>query len=110
MTLETVSIGGDQYFIHQLHNSYAVDTIGNPHYLGEDYLQECVEVIPPRVNGEGNIYYTHNDMDSLEDEFIAYCRVELKTDSLPIAVCHENGDKFDCTPENLRFVYDREML
>lgn len=109
MAIETVTIDGQQYWIHQLESSYASDCLGNPHYLGFDYLADDIVVLPPRVNEEGNIYYTHEKMEYLEDEFIAYCRVELKADGKPVSVAHLNGDKFDSTPENLEFIYSQEM-
>ena len=109
MAIETVVIGGEKFFIHQTNPSYGVDEIGNPHYLGLDYLAIDLEILPPHVNKEGNIYYSHNSNNYIEDEFIAFCRIELSEDKSPISVIHKNGDKFDNTPENLDFVYENRM-
>ena len=105
MSIERVVIGGDTFQIHQQLAEYGIDGIGNPHYLGEDYLADSIEVLRPYVTADGNIYYNHDGTDFAEDMFIAYCSVEIAEDMTPVSVKHKNGDLLDNSPQNLEFVY-----
>lgn len=120
MALETVLIDGHQYRIHQVYDQYAIDAIGNPCFIGEDYLKEQIEVLTRdrELTDDGDIKYTFAvremdegfefilDITQTEDVFIAYCTVELEKDKIPSGVRHINGDKWDNCDDNLEWTYN----
>lgn len=106
MALETVTINGEQFRVHQYEPEYGMDAIGNPYWLGDDYLASDLTVLTPRARPDGKIYYEDRDIDCDEDMFVAFCTVPIIDGSIPVGVRHINGDKFDNTPENLTWIYD----
>ena len=118
MAIEKVLINSETYFIHQEFPAYGIDEIGNPMFLGEDYLKPELLSIDKSLSKEEQVCYTFevNDFDpdgfkfcydvtQSEDYFIAYCSLEIEGTKNPTSLIHKNGDKWDNSPQNLAWDY-----
>lgn len=118
MALETVKIKNDTYRIHQDFPSYGIDAIGNPMFLGDDYLDPELLSFDKNVSQDDQICYTFEvtekdfdgfqscfDITQSEDLFIAFCVLEIEDNKNPTGVIHKNGDKWDNSLDNLAWNY-----
>lgn len=124
MALEQVIIKGESYSIHQQFPAYGVDNIGNPYFLGDDYLEPELMAIDKALSKDGKVCFSFTvkqfdesegfvffvDVLQVEDEFIASCLVEIDDNKNPTGIRHKNGDEWDNTIENLEWKYENYDL
>lgn len=117
--LEKVFIAGQEYSIHQRFPAYGIDEIGNPHFLGDDYLNPELISIDKKPSDDGQPCYSFTlkhfdreegfifwiDVTQAEDEFIASCLIEIDDNKNPTGVTHKNGDQRDNCIDNLEWEY-----
>ena len=117
--VEKVIIQGQEYSIHQKYPSFGIDEIGNPHCLGDDYLNPELISIDKALSKDGKVCYSFTvkhfdseegfvfwiDVTQAEDEFIASCIIEIDDTKITTGVTHKNGDEWDNCIENLEWKY-----